>query len=158
MWALALSDDHRQLPIANTSFEERDGQFSPDGRWVAYTSNVSGRFEVYVQSFPRPGEKLLVSPNGGGQPRWRKDGKELFYVAPDNRLMAVPVRLSTKEHADLGTASTLFVAPLAGEVVPGGNKQQYAVSSDGQRFLMNVATEDRPVTPITLILHWKPPL
>jgi serine/threonine protein kinase/Tol biopolymer transport system component len=158
VWALALSKDHQLLPIANTSFEERDGQFSPDGRWVAYTSNVSGRFEVYVQTFPGPGEKLLVSPNGGGQPRWRKDGKELFYVAPDNRLMVVPVILSTKERADLGTASTLFVAPLASEVVPGGNKQQYAVSSDGQRFLMNVATEDRPVTPITLILHWKPPL
>jgi eukaryotic-like serine/threonine-protein kinase len=158
VWALAVSEDHQQFPIANTGFEERDGQFSPDGRWVAYTSNESGRFEVYVQSFPRPGEKLLVSPNGGGQPRWRKDGKELFYVAPDNRLMAVPVRSSTKELADLGTASPLFVAPLAGEVVPGGNKQQYAVSSDGQRFLMNVATEDRPVTPITLILHWKPPL
>jgi eukaryotic-like serine/threonine-protein kinase len=93
-----------------------------------------------VQSFPGAGEKLLVSPAGGGQPQWRKDGKELFYVAPDNRLMAVPVRLSTKERADLGTASPLFVASLATEVVPGGNKQQYAVSSDGQRFLMNVAS------------------
>jgi hypothetical protein len=67
-------------------------------------------------------------------------------------------RLSPKERVDLGTVSPLFVASLATEVVPGGNKQQYAVSSDGQRFLMNVASENRPVTPITIILNWKPPL
>ena len=157
VWALSVSD-HQQLSIAKSSFEERDGQFSPDGRWVAYSSNESGRFEVYVQGFPAPREKLLVSPNGGGQPRWRRDGRELFYVAPDSRLMAVPVTLTTQARPDIGTVSPLFVARLAGDVVPGGNKQQYAVSSDGQRFLMNVATEDRPLTPITVILHWKPPL
>jgi Tol biopolymer transport system component len=157
VWALSVSD-HQQLWIAKSTFEERDGQFSPDGRWVAYSSNESGRFEVYLQGFPAPREKLLVSPNGGGQPRWRKDGKELFYVAPDSRLMAVPVTLTTQARPDIGTASPLFVARLAGDVVPGGNKQQYAVSSDGQRFLMNVATEHPPVTPITVILHWKPPL
>ena len=158
VWALSLSGDRQQVAIANTSFEERDAQVSPDGRWVAYSSNESGRFEVYVQAFPEPREKVLVSPNGGGQPRWRRDGKELFYVAPDDRLMAVPTTLSTNERVTIGAASLLFVVRLAVEAVPGGNKQQYAVSSDGQRFLMNVATEERPATRITLILHWKPPL
>ena len=158
VWALSLDDDRQQLPIANSRFEERDGQFSPDGRWVAYSSNESGRFEVYVQAFPAPLEKLLVSPNGGVQPRWRKDGKELFYIGGDDRLVTVPITVSTKERAHIGTASPLFVTRLAGDVAPGGNKQQYAVSSDGERFLMNVATESRPVTPINVILHWKPPL
>jgi Tol biopolymer transport system component len=107
VWALSLDDDRQQLPIANSSFEERDGQFSPDGRWVAYSSNESGRFEVYLQAFPAPREKLLVSPDGGVQPRWRKDGRELFYIGGDERLVTVPVRLSTKERADVGAAPPL---------------------------------------------------
>jgi serine/threonine protein kinase/Tol biopolymer transport system component len=157
LWALPLTGDRQPFPIVNTNFEERDGRFSPDARWIAYSSNESGRFDVYVQAFPRPGGRSLISPSGGGQPRWRKDGKELFFVAWDGNLMSVPIALSADgQRIDVGKASALFSTHLASEATPGGNKQQYDVSPDGQRFLMNVTTEEQSSPPITLIFHWKP--
>ena len=74
-----------------TEFDERHGQFSPDGRWVAYRSSESGRFEIYVRPFPGPGGQWQISTAGGIAPRWRPDGKELYYIAPDGKLMAVPI-------------------------------------------------------------------
>ena len=85
LWALPIMEGRKAFPIVNTPFEDREGQFSPDGRWVAYQSNVSQRFEIYVQPFPGPGGTFLVSTNGGAQPRWRRDGKEIFYVALDGK-------------------------------------------------------------------------
>src|SRR5262249_51547103 len=76
-----------------TPFEERDGQFSPDGKWIAYQSNESGRFEIYVRPFPGPGGKIQISTSGGAQPRWNKNGKEIFYVSLDSKMMAAPVQL-----------------------------------------------------------------
>ena len=76
-----------------TPFEEREGQFSPDGKWIAYQSNESGRNEIVVQPFPGPGGKFQISTNGGAQPRWNKNGKEIFYVSLDSKMMAAPVRL-----------------------------------------------------------------
>ena len=94
IWALPLDGDRKPFPVVQTNFEERDGQFSPDGKWIAYQSNESGRFEIYVQPFPGPARKWgPISTNGGAQVRWRRDGKELFYIALDDRLMAVPIQL-----------------------------------------------------------------
>jgi eukaryotic-like serine/threonine-protein kinase len=155
VWAMPLTGDRKAFPVVSSSFEERDGQLSPDSHWVAYSSNESGRFDVYVQPFPSLGGKSLVSPNGGAQPRWRKDGKELFYVALDGQLMAVPITLSASgQRVDVGRASGLFTVRLAGD--GSSNKQQYVVSPDGQRFLMNVTAEEQSTALITLILHWKP--
>ena len=92
--AMPMMGDRKPTVVASTPFEERGGQFSPDGRWVAYQSNESGRSEIYVQSFPGPGGKWQVSTAGGTDARWRPDGKELFFLAPDAKLMAVSVRAS----------------------------------------------------------------
>ena len=140
--------------VVQTDFDEHGGQFSPEGKWIAYVSIKSGRYEVYVQPFGRAGDEKLISTDGGNQVRWRPDGKELFYVARDGRLMAVPVRLgSNGETAEVGTPVPLFQARVRG--MPTG-QTQYVVSSDGQRFLMNTLIDDIVTSPITMILNWKP--
>jgi Tol biopolymer transport system component len=156
IWALPLDGDRKPFPLVQTNFAEREGQFSPDGKWIAYESNESGRYEIYVQPFPGPGGKVQVSASGGAQVRWRRDGKELFYIALDNRLMAVPIQLaSNAQTIGTGAASSLFVTRVGG-AVSFPFKQQYDVSPDGQRFLMNTVT-DEAAAPITVILNWKPP-
>jgi len=141
--------------VVQTDFDEHGGQFSPDGKWIAYVSIKSGRFEVYVQPIAhRARGEIRISTDGGDQVRWRPDGKELFYVARDGRLMAVPVRFgSNGETLEAGTPVPLFQARVRG--MPTG-QTQYAVSSDGQRFLMNTLIEDIVTSPITMILNWKP--
>jgi Tol biopolymer transport system component len=141
----------QSIIIANTPFEELNGQFSPDGRWVAYETNESGRFEIVVQPFPVPKGKWQVSTGGGVQPRWRADGKELYFIGPERKLMAVSVTASSSSFA-AGTPVALFpVAPPSGAGT--ANKHQYMVSSDG-RFLVNTVLNDPP---ITVLLNWKPP-
>jgi Tol biopolymer transport system component len=152
LWALPMTGDRKPFPVVQTEFEERDGQFSPDGKWLAYQSNESGRFEIYLQPFPGRGEKWQVSSNGGAQVRWRPDGKEIFYVAMDEKLMAVPVALGANQ-PEIGAATTLFTTRLGGPV-QGLFKQQYIVSADGQRFLVN-AVADEAASPINVILNWK---
>jgi Tol biopolymer transport system component len=126
-------------------------QVSPDGRWLAYNSNESGRTEVYVQSFPAPGGgKWQISKDGGQFPRWRRDGRELFYIASDRRLMAVPVRSATS--LDVGAAVPLFEAHLLQGGL--GIRLQYDVARDGQRFLLNVPVEDAAASSITVVLNW----
>jgi hypothetical protein len=142
----------------NTGFDEREGKFSPDGRWIAYQSNESGRDEVYLQAFPGPGAKLSVSTNGGAQPRFRADGRELFYIGLDSRLMAVPITWTESgKTPELGTPVALFETRVVGGPVnaPGPTRHQYAVSRDGGRFLINVETEEAEASPINLILNWK---
>ena len=153
--ALPMIGDRKPIVVVNTPFEERGGQFSPDGRWVAYQSNESGRFEVYVQPFPGPGGKWQVSTAGGTDARWRSDGKELFFLAADAQLMAVPVRASNSTF-EAGSPAALFQRRM---VVGGGAdlRAQYAVSRDG-RFLLNVPDDTSTAAPITLILNWKPAL
>ena len=157
MWVLPLSGDKKPFPFLKTPFEEREGQFSPDGNWIAYQSNESGRFEIYVQPFPAPGGKFQISANGGAQPRWNKNGKEIFYVSLDSKMMAAPVKSSPDGRSlETGTPAVLFPVRIAGGPVPGSNKQQYAVSSDGQRFLVNLAADEGAPSPITLIYNWTP--
>jgi Tol biopolymer transport system component len=149
LWALPLDGDHKPFPVVRTDFNEQDGQFSPDGRWLAYQSNQSGgRVEIYVQPFPGPGAPIQVSSSGGSQVRWRSDGQELFYAAPDNRLMAVPVHIGSKDgHIDFGTPAALFSM--------GEADVDYIVSGKGQRFLLNPVQPAANV-PVAVILNWKP--
>jgi Tol biopolymer transport system component len=155
LWVLPVSGDKKPFPFLKTPFDERDGQFSPDGKWVAYQSNESGRFEIYVQPFPGPGGKFQISSNGGAQPRWNKNGKEIFYLSLDSKMMAVQVKSSPDgQSLSPGTATPLFPVRIANGVVA-GNKQQYTVSSNGQQFLVNLAANEGATSPITLILNWK---
>jgi Tol biopolymer transport system component len=147
--------DRKPFPVLHTNFSEDNAQFSPNGKWIAYESNESGRSEIYVQPFPGPGDRTRVSTNGGAQVRWRRDGKELFYIALDDRLMAVPVQLASSAPTfEAGSPVPLFATRVGG-ALSYPNEQQYDVSPDGLRFLMNTIIEEVP-SPITVILNWKP--
>ena len=154
LWALPIESQGvgTPFPVVRTRFSEDQGQFSPDGRWIAYRTNESGQDEIYVQAFPGPGGKARVSTEGGSQPRWRRDGKELFFVAPDNRLMAVPVALPSNGQApNVSAPVALFSTGLASRGAP---KHQYAVAPDGQRFLMVVSADETIASPITIVQNW----
>jgi Tol biopolymer transport system component len=151
LWALPIGGTEKPFPIVQTRFNEDEGQFSPDGRWIAYRSDESGREEIYVQAFPGPAGKQQVSTAGGSQPRWR-NGKELFYVAADTKLMSVPMALPTQgQTLKVGVPVPLFRTRLVGVDQP---KAQYAVAPDGQRFLMNVIADEATASPITIVQNW----
>jgi eukaryotic-like serine/threonine-protein kinase len=133
-------------PFRNTRFNEGTGQFSPDGRWIAFRSDETGQLEIYVAPFPGPGDKRLISMTGGNYPRWRRDGKELFYVGPGNTLMAAAVSMDSGG-IQVGAVQKLF------QVQPVAPRYFYDVSPDGQRFLVNTA-EPSSSKPITLITNW----
>jgi len=158
LWAFPLTGERKPFPLLQSSFDEIEGQFSPDGRWLAYAFNESGSYEIYIRTFPEAGGKWQVSTAGGRQPRWRRDGQELFYVAADARLMAVPIRVGPDTHApQAGLPVPLFQTRLATgqNIAPAGfmARAQYSVARDG-RFLMNVTAEDTTLSPITLVLNW----
>jgi hypothetical protein len=138
-------------PVIQTQFAEIEAQFSPDGRYLSYASNESGRFEVYVQTWPVTGQKWKVSVDGGTDACWRKDGKELFYIRPDKTLMAVPVELSPTLR--LGTPAALFRAPIAGPL-GGGQRFPYAATRDGQRFLIYAETSAAAPQSIDVVVNW----
>jgi Tol biopolymer transport system component len=153
LWALPMSGvNPMPIEVIKTPYEETNGQFSPDGHWVAYETNESGQSQIMVQSFPTPSGKWQVSQSGGTQVRWKPDGKELYFISLDGKLMAAPVSSSGGTFVP-GTPTPLFSALL----VPGGgaNRQNYAVSRDG-RFLLNQPIESASTTPITLLLNWSP--
>jgi len=154
LFVLTLTGERRSIPVAVSRYDERRAQFSPDGHWIAYDSNESGRFEVYVQPFPGPGPKTPISSGGGTQARWRPDCKELFFVAPDDRLMAVSVQINGDGAIDAGAPVPLFAAHL-NSALQNNFRQQYAVSRDGTRFLLNRLNEAVTSTPITLLLNWR---
>lgn len=135
-------------PFMRTGFDEDYPQFSPDGLWIAYESNESGRFEVYVAPFPGPGAKRQVSISGGTRSRWRMDGKELFYRGADKRQMAAAV------DAKGGVFEVKTVEPLFGPSGNAGFADSYAVSADGQRFLMLVQVGGDTDRPLTVVQNW----
>jgi hypothetical protein len=156
IWAVPVKGDRKPVSVAQTNFNERDGQFSPDGKWVAYQTNETGRVEIVVQPFPGPGDKMQVSRNGGAQVRWRPDGKELFYIALDGRLMSVPIQPASKDTSfEAGEPQPLFPTHVGGAEQGGPATQQYAVSTDGQRFLMNTIVTDVNASPISVIMNWQ---
>jgi eukaryotic-like serine/threonine-protein kinase len=147
LWLLSLAD-RTTSPILQSPFDELQAIFSPDGRWLAYASNESGRFEIYVQRFPGPGGKWQISMSGGTQPRWARGGKELFFIAPGGKIMSVEIQTSTIVEA--GTPQLLFSATLKNAPGP-----PYDVSSDGQRILLNRPIEEAASSPpITLVQNW----
>ena len=124
-------------------------------KWIAYDSNESGRSEVHLQPFRRSGERLVVSAGGGMFPRWRADGKELFYVSPDGTLMSVALRESANGASLEPAPVPLFRERIAGGGAPlPGGTYQYAAARDGKRFLLNVTTEEATASPITIVLNW----
>jgi Tol biopolymer transport system component len=155
LWALPLTGDRKPFVWLRTPADEFNAQFSPDSRWVAYGSDETGRFEIFVQSFPTPGGQWRVSPEGGVQPRWRGDGKEIFYVAPDGIIMAASVTLSRDGRTlETGKPAALFRPGINGGFTSGA-RQQYAVTSDGQRFLVNTTTQAPGGTSsITVVVNW----
>ena len=153
LWALPMTGERKPAPWVNSPFAETLGQFSPDGRWVAYQSNESGSFEIYVQPFPAPSAKWQISTNGGTMSRWRRDGKELFFIGPDARLMAATVTTSGTSF-EAAPPVALFQTRIVGGPSQ-VNRHQYAVASDG-RFLIIESAEAATTVPITLILNWTP--
>lgn len=147
LWALPLDGDRKPFVVAQSDAEEKDGQFSKDGRWVAYASDETGQLEVFVKAFPTLGGTTRISASGGTEPRWSNDGKQIFYRAPDNRLMSAPVTMRPNGTVDVGAPVALFTLRSDAAVV---------ASPDGQRFLFNTPLEDEVSTPLTVILNWKP--
>ena len=150
LWALPLAGDRKPFPVAETRFDETAGKFSPDGRWLAFVSDESGRPEVYVEPFPSRDEHLRISNLGGGDPRWRADGTELFYRAADDTLTAVPLNLGTKR---IGKPVALFRLP--GTVRNDYNHGIYDVSPDGERFLVQSPTEVALTSPFMIVVNWQ---
>jgi Tol biopolymer transport system component len=153
LWVLPLFGERKPFPFVNTSFNEDNGQFSPDGRWIAYQSNESGRSQVHVQPFPGPGGKWQVSTAGGITPRWRRDGKELFYIAPDGKLMAAPIH-TAGQMFDAGVPAALFQTRILGGGTSVYKKQQYVVALDGKRFLIDLSVDESTASPITIVTNW----
>jgi hypothetical protein len=141
LWILAGSGDRKPVPVLQSTFREQYGQFSPDGRWIAYISDESGRDEVYVQSSTDAALRMQVSSGGGWRPRWRGDGRELFYLG-GGKLQSVEVETSPAPRT--GAPKELFLAP------PGVD---YVVRRDGQRFLFAAGVDEAPAPP-TVVLHW----
>ena len=150
LWFLSFPESKSSLFLKAASVL-RNGQFSPDGKWVAYASNESGKWEVYVTSFPDARGKWQVSSAGGEQPRWRADGKELFYLSPDGKMMVAQV--TTGANFDSRTAVALFQgAPRQPVLV--SDLFVYDVSRDGQRFLINTPVKHTETQPLSLVLNW----
>jgi hypothetical protein len=148
IFILPLFGERKPFPIVQSPGIHSFAAFSFDGKWFAYASNEQGRYEVYVVSFPAGEEKIQISSNGGVEPRWRRDGKELYYLALDGKLMAVDIS---------GTATIISGVPhLLFDAVNvrliGGNN--YAVTPDGQRFLLLKPLAEAASAPITVVLNW----
>jgi Tol biopolymer transport system component len=155
LWVLPMDGERKPGIFLQTEFNETEAKFSPDMKWVAYQSDESGRYEIYVRPFPtQPGNgtKYQVSSGGGHQVRWRRDGKEMFYFTADGRLMAVDVSSSPTFHA--GIPHALFSAPIFG----GGlteDTHRWDMTADGQRFLINTVPEQGGSSPITVWVNWQ---
>jgi Tol biopolymer transport system component len=155
VWALPLSGERKAVPVVKTGAIEMFSKFSPDGRWVAYVSNESGRMETYVQPFPQPTGKWQISVQGGGYPRWAHSGKELFYLTDDGTVMAVDVQPDNGAFK-AGTPRALFKSnAIFGDHTGSAQNIPYDVSSDDQRFLINERLAPAGGSaPITVVLNW----
>jgi Tol biopolymer transport system component len=146
IWALPMDGARKPIPVVTTG-NALQGRFSPDGRWVAHVGTESGRTEVFVVAFPGPGGKWQISNAGGSFPRWRADGRELFYLGADGSIVAVPIDVAAGTLSP-GRAQSLFHAD-----VPRDAGYQYDVSRDGQRFLVNTTTG--PASTMSVFTDWR---
>jgi eukaryotic-like serine/threonine-protein kinase len=152
LWYVPLSDSQTQpKPIIRENWIVRNAQFSPDGKWLAYSSNEAGNWEIYVSPFPRADNKWQVSRGGGVEPRWRKDGKELFYISADGKMIAVPVKTNTTFEA--GPPLTLFQT-YRRQPISALDRVSYDVTADGQRFLVDTKVDEPNAAPLSVILNW----
>jgi hypothetical protein len=142
---LPLSGERKPFSYLAADSSQFGGKLSPDGRWIAYFSAESGRYEVYVQSFPTKSAKFQVSTGSGTRPQWSRDGKEIFYIAVPGTLMSVAVKAGEKFEA--GVAKALFERRLVA-------RQTYAVSPDARRFLFPTLPEEVASAPLTVVLNW----
>jgi dipeptidyl aminopeptidase/acylaminoacyl peptidase len=149
LWLLSLSGARQATPVQQTEQRGTNGRFSPDGRWLAYESSESGQAEVYVQPLPASGAKWQISRNGGRWPRWRRDGRELFFVAGQSTVFAVPLVPGDTFQAGEPTAlvDNTFVPVTV-------NRYPYAVTADGQRFLVITPEETTSNAAISVVLNW----
>jgi Tol biopolymer transport system component len=148
-WALPLGGGDPVQVARAAGAKADEPQLSPDGRWLAYMSDESGRYEVYVEPFRREGDRVRVSVDGGGQPKWRGDGRELFYVTPSRRLMAVGVQ-AAGERLDVGRPTELF--ELRG--FTGLELDDYAPTADGQRFLVKLPVQEQGKAKLQVVTNW----
>jgi eukaryotic-like serine/threonine-protein kinase len=150
IWVLPVATGAKPRPFIHTDGDDLSARFSPDGKFVAYSSDQSGRPQVYVQSFPEGDGRWQVSTDGGAEPRWRADGRELFFIGADRRMMAVPVSVSPSfQH---GAPVALFQTRMSTFANP--FRTSYAVSRDGQRFLINTLAENAATPSITVVVNW----
>jgi len=147
LWILPLFGDRKPFPFLETHSNVAEGRFCPRGGWIAYSSDESGRSEVYVTSFPGHQGKWQVSQSGGSMPRWRRDGKELFFFAADNHLQAVSVKISGTDF-EVGQAQSLFAVSRKGVAI-----WRYDVLPDGQHFVVTASNQAAPAN-ITLVTNW----
>jgi len=148
VWVLPLFGDREPKPLFQSSaFDQGAAIFSPNGRFIAYSSNESGRFEVYVQRFPPSGDKWMVSSGGGALPLWRDDGKELFYLTEDGKVMSAEIKIGAKFES--GVPQQLFQARIKH-----GTDYPYGVAPDGSRFLINIPAEANDPAPMVVVLNW----
>jgi Tol biopolymer transport system component len=143
LWVLPFASDGKPYPLAETRFNQHHGRFSPDGRWIAYNSNESGRREVYVRPFPGSGDRQQISSGGGTQPCWSRDGRRLYYLATDWKLMEVPLRVNAAT-LQPGTPHSLFSIP---------EDSEYEVFGDG-KFLVNTPNGS-PISSPIVVLNWQ---
>ena len=148
----ASSADRKPRLFLKTEFNEYQGQISPDGHWMAYTSNSTGSNEIFVQPFPTGEGKWRISTAGGIAARWRGDSKELYYVAADNKMMAVSVKasLSAKPSFEPGTPQALFDSHRLTD----NRIHQYDVTNDGKRFLINTDSEGGSAQQLVVVVNW----
>jgi Tol biopolymer transport system component len=149
LMALPLTGDRTPFPYVQTANANLDeSHFSPDGKWIAYNSNESGTWQVYLAPFPPQGERWQISAGGGVEVRWRGDGRELYYLTLDGQMMAVDVGLGSKP--TIGQARMLFQSGIT----VGTRNDQYAVSNDGQRFLLRRQVVANGRLPLNVVLNW----
>jgi hypothetical protein len=147
IWALPLDGSGEAETLVEAGYAFDEPQVSPDGRWLAYGAQETGPWEVYLMPFRRDGERVRVSPAGGRQPRWRGDGRELFYLTPQGELVSVEVR-EAGGHLELGLPGELFHAGVSNPVL-----DEYAVTKDGQRFLVITPVEESGWS-LNVVLNW----
>jgi dipeptidyl aminopeptidase/acylaminoacyl peptidase len=144
LWVVSTSEEHKTTLFRETAAQESAPRFSPDGKWIAYVSDQSGRQQIYVESFPPSRTQQQASVDGGNAPVWRRDGNEVFYRSPDGVLMGVPIH-SVDGRLQLGTPTALF---------PVG-RSAYDVSLDGRQFLLLSPVREPEGSPLTVILNWQ---